>query len=320
MFNEKQKLEYFQVLEIKYSENNRKDILSIFKNISDKYERPFNKDISLFSIDELKSVFKNMVSLSYKIRVKSILNQYVIWCQMMGYCDVNNIKKINFEELEEDNVKNVRYLSPEDIYGLVDLYLSSGGDVKGAAAFLGLYECIDNNMSFENLLNITMSDIDKDDKKINLVDGRIISVSDMLIKVLEECSREEPITYSKYNKKTAWGVVPNAIIRVVFIKERKPDEVRAYFSRYFRSTYRGIIQFENTIQPSLKRQELINLGNINYLMKNSENVINDMLNFNLSDKKKIYYQSLLDDISPGTKLGWFQTKNKTIFEYLKSRQ
>lgn len=181
----------------KYNEKTKKVVLALFRK-SKPFEDKFDKDICNFNIKELKEFFKSLKSKT----IRSLQNQistietYVKFAQLPENREGKTELKVNYatafdsrDKLEEllyrQAVENM-ILDEEDVMIMSEDAENAQDGVIPALLFTG----VSHKNEFEELINLTINDVDLENKKIKLKD-RTLTMNDTTARLVESAYKQE---------------------------------------------------------------------------------------------------------------------------------
>lgn len=199
MYNQELKLQYIKekksmsVLPSSYLECQ-------FNKVS-KYEEELGKDLHDFTVYEIIEYYKtlNISSLEVLAVLNSHLSLYTQWClqQSLIVDNQNHYDEISLEQLKGCLNKVLiekKIVSREQV---ID-WCEQLPNAKDQVVMLGLFEGL-KNKDFADFVNLRPGDVNGN--KLKLIDGREITVSDKLIKYIED-SIDEHVYYSSSGNQT----------------------------------------------------------------------------------------------------------------------
>lgn len=211
MYNEALKAKYIEQKK-NISTFNEKQIIGIF-NRCEPYEKIAGKDLCNFSTTQIENMFRTMgfVSADSLCVFSSILSTYSSWCLGNGliedsqnhYTEMNNRRLYEMINLTQFDLKIVERNE-------VVNWCSKLNYSMGKVVLLGLFEGI-CGINFENLLGLTIDDLDMDNNRVR-IEGDWIGISRELANFMEQ-SYEEDFYYSYDSERKVNFIKSNLIIK-----------------------------------------------------------------------------------------------------------
>lgn len=180
MYNSELKKRYIEIREREVTLPNNYLTLQ-FEKVAE-YEEELGKDVSCFTAYEILEYYKirNLHSIESLQSLNSQLSLYAQWCLQ--------------ENLVQDNQNHFLELNKEILNGCVNKYVLDKGIVSRETLLQWIYELPNpkdqfillslfeygKTKNFTNIVYVTMSDIDEDNNRLSLPDGRVVAISDEL--------------------------------------------------------------------------------------------------------------------------------------------
>lgn len=165
---EKNKINYIE--SIYDSEDSKQIQYNLYKSNIKMYEDIKEKDIMYFNIDELTDLMKSIPSISYNIKtsVYSFILQYLDYQISRGNISINNMIGINKEKVTAIHQKSSRsrYISINRFYELISSFTKQSNYQELIPLVLSRYGI--SGIDMEDLINLKMSDLDKENNVANI--------------------------------------------------------------------------------------------------------------------------------------------------------
>ena len=192
MYNKAQKARYLQDIEGKYAEDYILNLKSLF-NKTEKFEEMFEKDVSLFSredISNMYSIFKYSSAYTYS-NTNSRLSAYCSWCneQMLVPDGCNHFMEINFSDFAKYinmRLEKKKYISREELLEIV----KNIENPRDSFLLMCLFE-FGKSENYMDIYRMKIDDIDTQSKTVKLYSGKVVKLSDELIHIAHDADVEE---------------------------------------------------------------------------------------------------------------------------------
>lgn len=193
IYNYNQKIQYLEG--IKESIDNAEDnsntryniLISKFKAIKF-YEEHLDKDCCDFTLQEIVTMYSilNAVSVNSLKNTNSLFNSYTAWCMKNKAVKTN---QNHYEEIDVDMLRNClgRTKLRNKLYTKKELYeaLDEIEEINHQVIILGLFEGLKDN-KLDSLLNATINDVDFDNNRFRMKDGRWLDISYKLAELMQD--------------------------------------------------------------------------------------------------------------------------------------
>lgn len=156
-------------------------------------EKMTGKDLADFTRDEIINLYKsfNLRSKHTLITATYFFFNYYNWCLHEKYVtnqinqfDPNMIKSIVDEVIPMELVED-KYFRIQEMYDYIDRVYDPVNKFILYASFRG---CL--GAEGEDIVNLKLSDIDKESKTVNLYSGKVLKVDDLFIQLAEEADKQ----------------------------------------------------------------------------------------------------------------------------------
>ncbi len=165
-----------------------------FKTVSS-YEEGLEKDLSNFTIVEIIGMYKYVCTYSLEVimQMQSIFKRYTYYCKDIGFVNdgINHYEEVTYDMMKScTNQKRVNdsIITRKELISLCNKMPNVSDSFLLLAIFEGL-----SGTGMEDLINLNISQFKGN--KVHLESGRVLTVSDELIKYAEESSE----TYNFYS-------------------------------------------------------------------------------------------------------------------------
>ena len=192
---EENKINYIE--KIYDSESSKQIQYNLYRSNIKMYEDIKQKDIMYFNIEELIDLMKSIPSISYNIKtsVYSFILQYLDYQISRGNISINNMVGINKDSVTTVHQKSSksRYISIKKFYNLINSFTKQSNYQELIPLVLSRYGI--SGIDMEDLINLKMSDLDKENNVANIYneEGKLIKtipVDEELIKWCEKANEE----------------------------------------------------------------------------------------------------------------------------------
>lgn len=191
-----------------YEESVKNNIQIVF-NKAEVIEIQQECDLAEFNIDKVYKLLKyyNSRSKGYLNLIAYYFSNYFSYCLSEGFIDSRDVKNYYAPEFSKSIIDDIlplqlleeKYIT-EDI--LINSYMNSFDDyvlkLLLYTPFIGIY-----GSDYEDIINLKITDLNKEEKTIKLYSGRIARVDDLFIELMKKANAEDyyhPEGDSGYNK------------------------------------------------------------------------------------------------------------------------
>ena len=180
----------------RYTPENIINFRSLFKKVSE-YEILFGKDVSCFTredISNMYSAFKYGNTFTYNGQ-NSKLSAYTEWCVSNALVPdgCNHFREFSMSDYKNyinERVQRNQYLTKDDVIAFVETITNP----RDQFFVLSLFE-FGKSPNYDEIFELKMSDVEIENHKANLITGRVVTVSDLWIRIAQDA--DETLVYTQ---------------------------------------------------------------------------------------------------------------------------
>jgi hypothetical protein len=172
-----------------------KEIVQRIFNKAEEVEIQQGADLAEFTIDKVSKLFKyfNSRSKGYLTLVAFYCSSYYTFCVQEGFIDNRDVKNYYATEFSKSIIDDVlplklleeKFFTKERILDYIDSFDDFTLKFLLYAPFHGIW-----GNEYEELINIKITDLNKDEKQVVLFNGRKVKVDDLFINLIESANAE----------------------------------------------------------------------------------------------------------------------------------
>ena len=205
-----------------------------FKNTED-FEKKVGKDLCEMTEGELIECLRlfNRTSNSLNARLTAIM-RYLDWCVANAYSKFNIITSERIPRkilIERVGISGLDYINPNKLEFYCEKIAEDANGILYETFFRCIYEGLEDK-NYENLNELRVSDIDRENHTVRIKSGKIINITQKLEDKLINCATLKEIVGTMVKKRPAVFVefpYPDSIFKTTTWEPKNP--VR-HFSRY----------------------------------------------------------------------------------------